>query len=146
VVDGGRAALSEKLTRVDARDAFGRPRDHLLVEPAGVLDALVVVQELHEVEGLARQSGRDHRVAAALGVGADEGERAQCDAKPPRPHVAPDDGRQQLRLELPTVRALQIDVLDKRGRRGRRAERQTVLPDASEKAVRVRGARKRAYE
>ena len=65
----------------------------------------------------------------------------------PGAHVVLDDVGHHLRLELLAERALEVDVLDHRHRRLRRAERHAVLRDALEERVRRRlrrAARSRA--
>ena len=85
--------------------------------------------------------GGEHRVAAALRVGADELEHARLDLHLPGLHVLRDQVGHDGRLELAADRALEVDVLDERDRRLRRAERHAVLRDALEAALRRRSSR-----
>ena len=65
LLDAVGAAVALEPARVEARDARGRRRDDVVVEPARVLRPLVVVQELGEVEHLVLLRRGERRLPAA---------------------------------------------------------------------------------
>ena len=129
-----------------ARDARHGLTDHRVAQPTGVLRALVVVEELGEVERPVLGSDRDHRVPPPARVGADEVEEARHDLHLLRADVLREDVRKHLGLELLAERALEVDVLDHRHRRARVAERQAGLRDPLEHRVDVGRAGQRVRE
>jgi hypothetical protein len=77
-------------------------------------------------------AGGDGRAQSGLRVRPDEGEPAEDDAQPTRPHIPRDQDGQRSERPLRAVRALEVRVLHERDRRVVAAEREPVLWDAGE--------------
>ena len=88
-VDG--VACVEEGVDAEAGDALGGGGDHAVVEPAGVLDALVVVEELGVVEDSVLLRGGELGGLAADRVGADERPRLHLDLHLAGPDVVLDE-------------------------------------------------------
>src|SRR3954454_4624641 len=128
--DVRRAHVAPHLADLQPGHAPGDLVEEAVGEPAGVLGALVRIENEREVVGLVLLGRGEHRLAPLLGVRTDELQHPRVDTYLARPDVLLDHVRHHDRLELAADRALEVDVLGHRHGRLRRAERHPALRDS----------------
>ena len=117
--------------RVEAGDRRADRAEQAVGHPAGVLVALVPVEQVEEVPEPVLQPGRVRRAQRGLGLGADERDPEEDELHLPGAHVFLEERRQRVQRELAAEGALRVGELDQRHRRGRPAEDVQLLRDAA---------------